>query len=93
MLNLHNWHHYAQQNPFVTRNSSFQTRFNLNVVIGDQLIGPHVFQSPLTNATYLDFLEHHLPELLDVIPVPKRAEIIYQHDGPPAHSSNTVHTS
>lgn len=93
MLNLHNWHHYAQQNPFVTRNSSFQTRFSLNVwlgVVGDQLIGPHVFQGPLTSATYLDFLEHHLPGLLDIIPVPKRAEIIYQHDGAPAHSSNTV---
>ena len=56
----------------------------------DQLIGPQVFQSPLTSATDLDFLEHHLPGLFDVIPVSKRAEIIYQYDGAPAHSSNTV---
>ena len=59
-------------------------------MFGDQLIGPHVFQSPFTSATYLDFLEHHLPELFDVISKLKRAEIIYEHDGAPADSSNTV---
>lgn len=93
ILNLHNWHHYAQENPFVTRNSSFQTRFSLNVwlgLVGDRLIGPHVFQGHLTSDKYLEFLEHHLPGLLDVIPAPQRAEIIFQQDGAPAHSSNVV---
>ena len=57
-------------------------------MVGDQLIGPRVFQSPHTSTTYWDFLEHHPPGLLDVIPVPQLAEIIYQHDRASAHSSN-----
>ena len=73
MLNLHNWHHYTQQNPFVAQNASLEMQFSLNVwlgVVDDQLIDPHMFQCSL-RSEYLDFLEHHLPGLLDVIPTPK----------------------
>ena len=58
-------------------------QYSLNVrlaVIRDRLTG-HVFQDLLPSAKFFDFLKHHLPGLLDGIPVPQKAEIIYQHDG------------
>ncbi len=49
-----------------------------------------MFQGTLTSKKYLVFLEHNLPEYLNVIPASQRAENIFQHDGAPAHSSNAV---
>lgn len=49
---LHNWHHYSQRNPFVTR--------DLNVWLGMvsyRLIYPYVFQGCLTSNTYMVFLD------------------------------------
>jgi hypothetical protein len=94
-LNLHNWYHYAKKNPKrnQTRNAFFQEQFRLNVccgVVGDCLIGPNVFQGTLTSKKLLEFLEHNLPEYLDVIPAPQKMENIFQHDGAPAYSSNAV---
>lgn len=93
MLNLHNCHRYAEQNPFVTRNSPFQMQSGLKVwleVVGDSLIGPQMFRSYLTSITSLEFLKHHLSGLLHVFPGPQGSEIIFQYDRFPALSSNAV---
>lgn len=84
MLNLRNWHHYAPQNAFVRRNSSLQRQISLGIwlgVVDDCLISPYVFCGHLTSMTYFEFLEHHLPGLLDAIPVFQRSEIIVQYHG------------
>ncbi len=78
-----------------SRQSSFQTRFQVNVwagVLGNQLIGPHIFPDTLNGALYLDFLQHTLPTLLDELNLDQneRDKIIFQQDGAPPHFSNDV---
>lgn len=95
VFNIHNMHHWAQENPKVMREGSHQTRFHLNVwigVIGDQLVGPHIFQENLSGEAYLDFLQHSLPNLLDGLDLTQRQRdnIIFQQDGAPPHFSNDV---
>lgn len=52
----------------------------------------NVFQSLVRSIcvcnTYLEFLDYHLPGILDGILAPQRVEIIFQYDEDPAHSSN-----
>ena len=58
-------------------------------VIGDNLIGPYVFPARVNSATYLEFLNNTLDELLDV-PLDIRRNMWYLHDGAPPHSSREV---
>lgn len=95
VFNIHNMHHWAQENPNVIRESSFQRRFHVNVwmgVIGNKLIGPHIFQGNLTGQGYLDFLQHDLPTFLDELDLDhhQRDSVIFQQDGAPPHFSNDV---
>lgn len=96
ITNLHNLHHWApgDQNPHVTRQTSFQQKFSVNVwagVIGRHLIGPHYLPDRLTGPVYLQFLETNLPELLAEIHVfDEDVPIVFQHDGCPAHFQREV---
>ena len=58
--------------------------------MGNQIIGPHIFEASLNADMYLHFLEEKLPELLEEVPLATRSNLIYQHDGAPAHFSKTV---
>jgi len=40
--------------------------------------------------TYRNFFQNELPALLEDIPLQERTEIIFQHDGAPAHFSRQV---
>jgi hypothetical protein len=93
VINIHNMHLWKEENPKATREASFQKQFGINVwagVIGDQLIGPHIFEENLNRTIYLDFLQHTLPQLLDEVEPRRRAEIIFQQDGAPPHFSEDV---
>ena len=57
-------------------------------ILGDRIIGPHVFNGPLTGNMYSAFLEWTLPELLEDVPLDIRRRMWYQHDGAPAHFLN-----
>jgi len=73
--------------------SNYQHRFSINVwcgVIGDQLIGPYIFQQRLTGDIYANFLQSELPALLENFPLQTRRQMHYQHDRAPPHFSQVV---
>lgn len=93
VFNCHNMHQWAEENPNATRERAFQRRFRVNVwagVLGDQLIGPYVFEESLNGERYLHFLQHTLPILLDGVDANQRDAIIFQQDGAPPHYTNEV---
>lgn len=56
----------------------------------DQLIGPHIFEEPLTGDVYLNFLRNDLPPLLRDVPDHIQRAMILQQDGAPPHFSKQV---
>lgn len=91
IFNHHNWHEWRENNPHLTREHGFQHRYSVNVwagILGDRIIGPHIFPGPLTGNMYSAFLERILPGLLENVPINIRRRMWYQHDGAPAHFSN-----
>lgn len=93
IFNSHNTHYWAHENPHRTRPHAYQTRFSVNVwagLLGEHLIGPYLIPDRLTGNTYLNFLRHVLPELLQNLPGHLRRRMWFQHDGAPAHFSREV---
>lgn len=61
-------------------------RFQITL-FGDFQIGPYFLPPRLNGAIYAEFLENELPALLEDVPLREREELIFQHDGAPAHFS------
>lgn len=92
-VNLHNTHYWCNTNPHWMRESHRQGRWSINVwcgILGDKIIGPYVFNEPLNGETYLNFLINVLPLFLEDIPLDIRRNMIFQHDGCPAHYYRNV---
>ncbi|RLU18806.1 hypothetical protein DMN91_009163 [Ooceraea biroi] len=88
IINFHNNHVWADENPHAVVESRYQHRFSLNVWVGilkDRLIGPVFFPNRLTGAVYFDFLNNTLPPLLEDVPLNDRVNLWYMHDGAPPH--------
>lgn len=93
ITNFHNVHTWAEENPHVKQETSFQQRFSVNVwagIVGNTLVGPYILPQILNGEIYKEFLEETLPELLEEIPLNVRQSMYYQHDGAPAHSTTRV---
>lgn len=93
ITNFHNKHYWAEENPHLTKETSFQRKFSVNVwmgVIGRYLIGPHFFPQNLNGEIYEIFLRDDLPLLLEDVPLAVRRRMIFQNDGCPAHYRLTV---
>lgn len=93
ITNFHNLHYWSREHPHLVREISFQQKFSVNVwagVIGRTLIGPYYVPDTLNGDNYLEFLQNNLDDILDEVPLDVRREIIYQHDGCPAHYRNAV---
>jgi len=93
LFNAHNMHYWAEENPFVIRERSFQVRWNLNIwagIIGNELIGPCVLPNRIRGNNYADFLRDNLPDLLEDVPLNIRQTMWFQHDGAPPHNSRRV---
>lgn len=91
--NTKNTHIWAEDNPNATVQTNFQQRFSVNVwcgLIKDKLIGPYILDNAINGATYLQFLQDALPELLRDVPVETQETMYYQHDGAPPHRSQNV---
>lgn len=87
-VNLHNMHYWAERNPHWIREVQHQGRWTLNVwcgIIGGTIIGPYFFNETLRGNMYLHFLQNELPLLLEDIDLETRGQMIFQHDGCPAH--------
>lgn len=93
IFNTHNMHMWAEENPSATKERSFQRRFHIMVwagVVGDTLIGPHIFEGNLNGERFLDFLQHSLPLLLDHLNQEQRDCLIFQQDGATPHFTAEV---
>lgn len=93
MLNTRNSHTWSDENPHVAKTTHFQHEFSVNVwcgIIGDHLLGPYELPTRLNAESYLNFLEHVLPTLLENIPLNLRLSLWFMHDGAPAHYGQNV---
>lgn len=92
-LNRHNCHYWSPVNPHWHRQVINQHRWSLNVWVGifnGHIIGPYFFDGNVNGQAYLDFLENHLPEYLEDIPLNVRQLMWLQQDGAPAHFAVNV---
>lgn len=93
VVNFHNTHIWSSQNPKKVRRKSYQTRFSVNLwagVLGNELVGPFRIPPRLNSANYLEFLRTEIEDFLDNLSLTNLADIIYQHDGAPAHCGRRV---
>lgn len=93
VINFHNNHVWADENPHAVVQSRHQHRFSLNVwlgVLGDRLIGPAFLPNRLNGELYLGFLNDTLPPLLENVPLNDRVRLWFMHDGAPPHFSINV---
>ncbi|XP_070531446.1 histone-lysine N-methyltransferase SETMAR-like [Cardiocondyla obscurior] len=93
VINLRNRLYWSDENPHVIRQGAFQYRWSINVwagLIDNHVIGPYFLPPRLTGEFYEYFLDTELPGLLENIPLATRRNMIYQHDGAPAHWSRGV---
>lgn len=93
MSNVHNEHIWAHENPHASRESSFQHQWRINVwagIIGDHLIGPVFLPDSLNGQNYLEFLITILEDALEDMPLRVYRDVIFQHDGAPAHFARQV---
>uniref|UniRef100_A0A6P7GMR5 Uncharacterized protein LOC114344564 n=1 Tax=Diabrotica virgifera virgifera TaxID=50390 RepID=A0A6P7GMR5_DIAVI len=93
IINFHNNHVWADQNPHEIIEHHFQNVFSVNVwigIVGDNLIGPHFLAQPLNGISYTSFLQNDLPELLEDIALNIRQNMWFMHDGAPVHFCRTA---
>lgn len=93
VVNFHNVHVWAEENPHEIRQSRHQEQFSINVwagIVGDEIIGPFYLPRILNGDIYLDFLQNDLPALLDNVPLNVRRDLYFMHDGAPPHFRVTV---
>lgn len=84
IFNTHNIYFWADTNPKAEREVSFQRRYNINEwadVIGNLLLGPHVFQGTLNGAMYWNFLLRDLTRVLHEVERARKQRTVYQEDG------------
>lgn len=93
VVNLHNEHVYADENPHAIKVNHHQHQFKINVwagIIDRYLIGPVVLPHRLNGNIHLNFLQNTLPLLLEDLPISTRQGLWYMHDGAPPHFSVDV---
>lgn len=92
-MNLHNLHEWHVENPHLMREDRSQYRFKVNMwtgILNGRIIGPFELPENLTSEAYLDFLQNHLPDLLEDVPLNIYASMWFQQDGCPAHYARSV---
>ena len=62
-------------NPFPRRPTGHQYRWFVNVwagIIGSQIVGPIFLPLRLNSGNYLEFIEEHLVDIMDSLPLARR---------------------
>ncbi|GFV82005.1 DUF4817 domain-containing protein [Trichonephila clavipes] len=93
VMNFHNLHTWADENPHAIRPHGAQRKCSINVwagIVGDCLLDLYILPERLIGSVYLTFLQEALPEMLNDVPMPIPQRIRFQHDGAPAHFSIDV---
>lgn len=84
---------WAVENPREVRPRRNQVRFGLNIwtgLLGNQIIGPHIFEGTLNSAMYVNFLETSLLDYLENFDLEQRHAMWWQQDGAPPHNAAVV---
>jgi transposase len=90
-INKQNRRVWARENPYRRQEKHTQYRQKVNVwvgIIGNNLVGPFFIDGNLNQQKYLDLLQMEVGPQLDALR--GSGEIIFQHDGAPAHSAANV---
>lgn len=94
IINLHNSHVYARENPHATLVSHYQHDFRLNVWMGQMgphLLGPIFLPARLNSELFLPCLENDISDTVDAeIPIDIRDGMWMQMDGCPSHNGRMV---
>lgn len=93
LFNRQNTRYWSQENQRLFRGGNFQDRFGFNVwlgIIGTNIIGPIIFEGPLTGARYLGFLQNEIEGFLEELPLNLERSMYFQQDGAPPHNSRIV---
>lgn len=88
VVNLHNQHVWAHENPHAIRPRNFQHEFSVNVWLGifnNSVFGPYILPPRLNSANFLEFLETESANMWEEIPLNLRMRAWFQLDGCPAH--------
>ncbi|XP_061716876.1 uncharacterized protein LOC133524741 [Cydia pomonella] len=89
IINSKNYHHWADENPKLARESSFQYEFSVNMwagVLNNRLIGPVEIPNRLNGDNYLEFIQNlHYLDCFGDVPLETLRTHWIQHDGAPAH--------
>ncbi|EEZ97614.1 hypothetical protein TcasGA2_TC012948 [Tribolium castaneum] len=88
VLNMRNMHVWADANPHAVFVNHTQQNFRINYwmgFLGNHLLGPWRLPDILTGQEYLSFLENHLPELLEDLPLADRVGMWFMQVGAPPH--------
>lgn len=93
LLNRHNAHYWAMENPSWGLSTRHQVRWSINVWCGiwkDRLLGPVFYEGTLNGQRYLQLLQDIIPDFVDDIPLSALRSLWFQHDGAPAHQTAGV---
>jgi hypothetical protein len=93
IINRHNIHYWADNNPHWNRNARHQVRWSLNVwcgMYGKRIVGPFLYRQNLNGDRYLRILENTVQDFLEDIPLQRRLTIWFQQDGAPAHKPRAI---
>lgn len=87
IINYHNQHIWADENPHAIKPNRPQQQFSVNIwagIIADHLV---MFELPprLNGINYLNFLREELPTLFEDVPLQLRQKMWFMHDGAPPH--------
>lgn len=88
IINRHNMHYWATENPHWMQQAHRQVRWSVNVwagILGNHIIGPHFIDGKIDGKKYRNFLRNELVNLLDEVPLESRVNMWFQQDGLPAH--------
>nr|XP_034192564.1 uncharacterized protein LOC117609914 [Osmia lignaria] len=89
----HTAHVWSDEDLHMILPRAAQHRWSVNVwagICGDFVVGPYILPDKLDGPAYNQFLQHVLPNLLEVIPLEIRKNMYYQHDEAPAHYAANV---
>lgn len=87
--NRQNLRYWSHVNPHLTRESSHQYRFSVNVWAGihrNAIIGPVFIDGNLNAQKFLELLDGPVAEYTDELSLDAHSQMWYQLDGAPAHS-------
>jgi hypothetical protein len=91
--NLYTEHIWAHVNSHASTVSRFQYQWRINVwagIIGNRIIGPTILPATLNAANYMELLRNYVETELEELPVRDYFNVIYLHDGAPAHYARDV---